>query len=171
MSESARNLVAAILNDEHAINTLASACTNQSSTSNRIQYRTTDEEIFSLFQRGRQSATNAPGPFASMDRLPSQEPPSTAPIYNLRPFTRKGPRPKRFQAPLNCVRPVAQSFTKEVILLPDHTSAHVPRRAKKVWLFQNGLVKSALEFQNDWDSNRVMQEITAAFHPVVAGCR
>ncbi|KAL0149596.1 hypothetical protein M9458_055123, partial [Cirrhinus mrigala] len=44
------------------------------------------------------------------------------------------------------LRPVAQSFTKEVILLPDHTSTNVPRRAKKAWLFEKGHMKSALEF-------------------------
>lgn len=94
MSESARNLVATILNDKNAINTLAAACTSQSNTSTSTQYRTTDEELFSLFQRGRRPAENPPGPPA-MDRspFPSQEPAN--PIYNLRPFTRRGPRSKR----------------------------------------------------------------------------
>uniref|UniRef100_A0A9J7ZQE8 HECT domain-containing protein n=1 Tax=Cyprinus carpio carpio TaxID=630221 RepID=A0A9J7ZQE8_CYPCA len=76
----------------------------------------------------------------------------------------------RFQAQAS-LRPVAHSFTKEVILLPDHTSTHVPRRAKKAWLFENGRIKSALEFGCDWDADKVMQTITAAFQPVVEGCR
>ena len=76
----------------------------------------------------------------------------------------------RFQAQLNCQRP-PQSFTKEVILLPDHRVNHVPRRAKKAWLFENGHVRSAVEFCSDWNTSRVMEEITAAFQPVVEGCR
>lgn len=66
---------------------------------------------------------------------------------------------------------VAQSFAKEVILLPDHRSIKVPRRASKAWLFENGPIKSALEFGCHWDSGKVMQAITEAFQPIVEGCR
>lgn len=76
----------------------------------------------------------------------------------------------RFQAQ-SSLRCVTQSFTTEVILLPDHTSTHVPRRAKKAWLFEHGHIKSALEFECDWDANKVMQAITTAFQPIVEGCR
>ncbi|XP_067309237.1 uncharacterized protein [Pseudorasbora parva] len=100
----------------------------------------------------------------------SQGPSTASPIYNLRPFTRKGPRQRRFQA-LSSSCSVAQTFTKEVILLPDHTSTHVPRRAKKAWLFENGHIKSALEFGCDWDADKVMQTITTAFQPNVEVCR
>ncbi|XP_026062964.1 uncharacterized protein LOC113046235 [Carassius auratus] len=133
--------------------------------------------MYSLFHRGRANAVNftaqdVPAHQANITErnMPStsQGPPTA--IYNLRPFTRKGPRHKRFQA-LGSLRPVAQSFTKEVILLPDHTSTHVPRRAKKAWLFENGHIKSALEFGCDWDADKVMQTITSAFQPVVEGCR
>ncbi|KAL3967315.1 M-phase phosphoprotein 8 [Sarotherodon galilaeus] len=108
-----------------------------------------------------------------MENVPStsQECPTTGPIYNLRPFTRKGPRQKRFPAQLSRSHSVAQSFTKEVILLPDHLTALVPRRNKKAWLFENGHIKSALEFSCDWDSDKVMQAIRTAFQPVVEGCR
>ena len=75
----------------------------------------------------------------------------------------------RFHAQLS--NSVAQPFTKEVILLPDHTFTKVPRRAKKSWLYENGLIKSALEFGCDWDSNKVMQAIMTAFQPLVDGCR
>lgn len=99
MSESARNLVAAILSNEEIINTLASACTGQN-TGNRIQYRSTDEEIRSLFNRGRPNMNltgqAAPACQANFNTpSTSQEPPATAPMYNLRPYTRKGPRHKR----------------------------------------------------------------------------
>ncbi|XP_041845083.1 uncharacterized protein LOC121642414 [Melanotaenia boesemani] len=97
--------------------------------------------------------------------------PLTVPTYNLRPFTRKGPRYKRIQAPFNSTCSVSQPFTKEVILLPDHTYTQVPRRARKAWLFENGLIKSAVEFRCDWNSEKVMRAITAAFHPAVEGCR
>ncbi|KAA8585582.1 hypothetical protein FQN60_004276, partial [Etheostoma spectabile] len=131
------------------------------------------EEIYSLFHRGRPNAGNLPGQevpvFQTNTPSTSQVPPTTAPIYNLRPSTRKGPGHRRFLAQLR--NPVAQSFTKEVILLPDHTSTNVPRRASKAWLFENGHIKSALEFGCDWDSGKVMQAITAAFQPVVEGCR
>ncbi|XP_024660984.1 uncharacterized protein LOC112436027 [Maylandia zebra] len=108
-----------------------------------------------------------------MENVPStsQECPTTGPIYNLRPFTRKGPRQKRFPAQLSRSHSVAQSFTKEVILLPDHLTTHVPRRNKKAWLFENGHIKSALEFSCDWDSDKVMQAIRTAFQPVLEGCR
>lgn len=108
-----------------------------------------------------------------MENVPStsQECPTTGPIYNLRPFTRKGPRQKRFPAQLSRSHSVAQSFTKEVILLPDHLTTHVPRRNKKAWLFENGHIKSALEFSCDWDSDKVMQAIRTAFQQVVEGCR
>lgn len=62
-------------------------------------------------------------------------------------------------------------FFKEVILLPDDKTTHVPRRAKKAWLFENGHVKSALEFGCGWDSDKIMHAITAAFQPAVEGCR
>ncbi|XP_034534151.1 G2/M phase-specific E3 ubiquitin-protein ligase-like isoform X2 [Notolabrus celidotus] len=77
----------------------------------------------------------------------------------------------RFQSQFRSTRPVSQHFTKEVILLPDHTATHVPRRASKAWLFERGHVKSALEFACDWDSNRIMQAIRTAFQPIVEGCR
>lgn len=101
MSESARNLVAAILSNDHLINTLANACTGQN-TGNRTQHRSTDEEIYSLFHRGRANAVNftaqeVPAYQANITErnMPStsQGPPTA--IYNLRPFTRKGPRHKR----------------------------------------------------------------------------
>ncbi len=76
----------------------------------------------------------------------------------------------RFQAQ-GSSRSVTQSFFKEVILLPDDKATHVPRRTKKAWLFENGHIKSALEFGCDWDSDKVMQAITAAFQPAVEGCR
>jgi len=76
----------------------------------------------------------------------------------------------RFQAQ-GSSRPVAQSFFKEVILLPDHKATHVPRRAKKAWLFENGHIKSALEFACYWDSDTVMEAIKTAFQPAVEGCR
>lgn len=76
----------------------------------------------------------------------------------------------RFQH-LSSSSSVAQSFTKEVILLPDHTTTLVPRRAVKAWLFENGHIKSALEFCCDWDSDRVIQAIMTAFQPVVEGCK
>ncbi|XP_030611803.1 G2/M phase-specific E3 ubiquitin-protein ligase-like isoform X3 [Archocentrus centrarchus] len=102
----------------------------------------------------------------------SQAPSTTAgPVYNLRPFTRKGPRQKRFPVQLDSLHSVAQSFSKEVILLPDHATTHVPRRNRKAWLFENGHIKSALEFCCDWDSDKVVQAIRAAFQPVVEGCR
>ncbi|XP_037643179.1 uncharacterized protein LOC119498395 [Sebastes umbrosus] len=99
----------------------------------------------------------------------SQIPFAAAPIYNLRPFTRRGPRNKRFHAQLSSS--VAHPFTREVILLPDHTYTDVPRRARKAWLFENGHIKSALEFGCDWDSDKVMQAIMAAFQTIVEGCR
>ncbi|XP_037626899.1 uncharacterized protein LOC119488923 [Sebastes umbrosus] len=99
----------------------------------------------------------------------SQMPPAAAPIYNLRPFTRRGPRNKRFHGQLSSS--VAHPFTREVILLPDHTYTDVPRRARKAWLFENGHIKSALEFGCDWDSDKVMQAIMAAFQTIVEGCR
>lgn len=104
MSDSARNLVAAILSNDELINTLANACTGQN-TGNRIQYRSTDEEVHSLFHRGRPSAVNITGqavPAFQTNINTERNMPSTsqgshtaAPIYNLRPFTRKGPRQKR----------------------------------------------------------------------------
>lgn len=66
---------------------------------------------------------------------------------------------------------VAHNFFKEVILLPDHKATHVPRRASKAWLFENGHIKSALEFGCDWDSDTVMEAIKTAFQPAVEGCR
>lgn len=98
MSESARNLVSAILSNEDIINTLANACTGQN-TGNRIQYRSPDEEIYSLFHRGRPNAGNLPGQagpvFQTNTPSTSQVPPTTAPIYNLRPSTRKSPGHRR----------------------------------------------------------------------------
>lgn len=68
-------------------------------------------------------------------------------------------------------RPPTQSFFKEVILLPNHKATHLPRRAQKAWLFENGHIKSALEFGCDWDSDTVLQAITVAFQPAMEGCR
>lgn len=66
---------------------------------------------------------------------------------------------------------VTQSFFKEVILLPDDKTTHVPRRAKRAWLFENGHVKTALECGCGWDSDKIMHAITAAFQPAVEGCK
>ncbi|XP_039681975.1 uncharacterized protein LOC120575324 [Perca fluviatilis] len=179
MSESARNLVSAILSNEEIINTLANACTGQNTgNGNRIQYRSPDEEVYSLFHRGRPNVGNLAGQAGPHHQANVNTPststfnqvaPTTAPTYNFRPSTRSGRGHRRFQAQLSC--PVAQSFTKEVILLPDHKSTNVPRRASKAWLFEKGHIKSALEFRCDWDSGRVLQAITVAFQPILEGCR
>ena len=58
LSESARNLVSAILNNEDIINTLATACAGQRNVVNQTQYRSTEEEMHSLFHRGRPSNVN-----------------------------------------------------------------------------------------------------------------
>ncbi|XP_060786877.1 uncharacterized protein LOC132892603 [Neoarius graeffei] len=152
------------------INTLANACENPAPTPAQYPARS-NEEVRSIFNRGRPTTGQAAAYQAKLStRSTSQECPTTAPVYNLRPYTRKGPRHKRFQGQGSSCS-VAQSFFKEVILLPDHKATHVPRRAKKAWLFDNGHIKSALEFSCDWDSDTVMQAIKTAFQPVVEGCR
>ncbi|TKS65833.1 G2/M phase-specific E3 ubiquitin-protein ligase [Collichthys lucidus] len=170
MSQTAHKLVAAILNNEDMINTLANACQNPPNTPAHYPVRTSEEEVCSIFNRGRPTTGQAAAYRANLS-MPStsQECPNTAPVYNLRPYTRKGPRHKRFQAQ-GSSRSVAQSFFKEVILLPDHKVTHVPRRAKKAWLFENGHIRSVLEFGCDWDSDRVMEAIKTAFQPAVEGC-
>lgn len=52
MSESPRNLVSALLN------TLVNACTGQNNTGKHFQYCSTDEEMYSLFHRGRMQWTS-----------------------------------------------------------------------------------------------------------------
>nr|XP_020467987.1 THAP domain-containing protein 1 B-like [Monopterus albus] len=49
----------------------------------------------------------------------------------------------------------AQSFIKEVVLLLDHTSTLVPRCATKTWLFENGHIKSTVEFSCMWSANKI----------------
>jgi len=53
MSQSARNLVAGKLNNEDIINTLAVACTGQNLPDTPAQYRSSDEEVSSLFNSGK----------------------------------------------------------------------------------------------------------------------
>ena len=100
MSESARNLVSAILSNEEIINTLANACTGQNTgNGNRIQYRSPDEEVYSLFHRGRPNVGNLAGQAGPHHQANVNTPststfnqvaPTTAPTYNFRPSTRSG---------------------------------------------------------------------------------
>lgn len=55
------------------------------------------------------------------------------------------------------------TFTKEVVLLPDPTAELVPRRGTKQWLFDNGHVKNAVEFQKDWDAKTIMEHLQMVF--------
>lgn len=109
MSESARKLVAVLLGNEDLINTLANASTTQGNVNvvNSTQYRSTDEELSSLFRRESPAVMNTSQPVM----LPSyqasnvtdtqppnqQQPPNvlSVPIYNLRPYTLQGPRQRR----------------------------------------------------------------------------
>ena len=87
MSDTAENLVAAILGNEEPINTLANAYHFTSQNTNVNYYPSMDQEIHSLFNRGRYQA-NFPRDMPAL----SQEAP--APIYNLHPYTvyTKGPK-------------------------------------------------------------------------------
>ena len=91
MSEAARDIVAAILSNEEIISTLANARVNNT------QYRSTEEEVAAIFHRGRPRAAagQAVPAYQAMASVNAQEAPTTAPIYNLRPFTRRGPRHRR----------------------------------------------------------------------------
>ncbi|KAK6494595.1 G2/M phase-specific E3 ubiquitin-protein ligase-like [Huso huso] len=55
------------------------------------------------------------------------------------------------------------TFTKEVVLLPDPTAELVPRRGTKQWLFDNGHVKNAVEFQKDWDAKTIVEHLQMVF--------
>jgi len=57
MSQSARNLVGGILKNEDIINTLANVRTGQNPPDTPAQYRSSDEEVRSLFNRGRPTTT------------------------------------------------------------------------------------------------------------------
>ena len=98
MTQSARDLVAAILNDKAIVNTLANVCVGQYTEARAQHYCSSEEEVRSLFNRGR------PGPptvsqAANQVNLSmlstSQECPPAAPVYKLRPYTRKGRGYKR----------------------------------------------------------------------------
>ncbi|KAM7390869.1 hypothetical protein PAMA_008863 [Pampus argenteus] len=75
------------------INTLANACQNPPNTPAHYPARTSEEEVRSIFNRGRPTTGQAAAYRANLS-MPStsQECPNTAPVYNLRPYTRKGPR-------------------------------------------------------------------------------
>ncbi len=99
MSQSACNLVAAILSNDVIINALVNACASQNPPETHAQCHTSDEEVRSLFNQGRPgpSTTGQAAVYHTNLSMPStsQQCPTTAPLYNLRPFTRKGPRQKR----------------------------------------------------------------------------
>ena len=88
MSDTAENLVAAILGNEEPINTLANAYHFTSQNTNVNYYPSMDQEIHSLFNRGRYQA-NFPRDMPAL----SQEAP--APIQPASLYTRKVPRQKR----------------------------------------------------------------------------
>lgn len=62
-------------------------------------------------------------------------------------------------------------YAKEVILLPDPATDLLPRRAQRAWLFENGHVKSAVEFNTGWNEARVKQAIKESFAPILDDCR
>ncbi len=99
MSQSARNLVAAVLSNDVIINALVNACASQNPPETRAQCHTSDEKVRSLFNRGRPgpSTTGQAAVYHTNLSMPStsQQCPTSAPLYNLHPFTRKGPRQKR----------------------------------------------------------------------------
>lgn len=99
MAQSARDFVAAILSNDELVNALANACTSQNLPDNRAQSRTSEEEVRSLFNRGRPvpSTTGQTVFYNPNLTMPSttQQCLTTTPPYNLRPFTTRGPRRKR----------------------------------------------------------------------------
>jgi len=65
MSQSARNLIGGINN------TLANACTGQNPPANPAQYRSSDEEVRSLFNRGRPTTTGQAAVYQANLSMPS----------------------------------------------------------------------------------------------------
>ncbi|XP_049339757.1 uncharacterized protein LOC125804685 [Astyanax mexicanus] len=168
MAERAREFVASFLSDQRLIDTLTTAC---SSTSNpQPSFRDAESEVRSLFNRGPQ--TRVPDPTSrdfnlSVSGMHPPLPQSSVPTYNLRRLPRVNAR--RQTRPAKGL-PQLETFTKEVVLLPDNTTNLVPRRASKAWLFENGHVKSAVEFNVEWCESEVMSTIRKAFMPQVEGC-
>jgi len=80
ISQSAWNLVGGILKNEDIINTLANACTGQNPPATPAQYRSSDEEFRSHFNRGRLTKTGQAAVYQANLSMPStsQECPKTA---------------------------------------------------------------------------------------------
>nr|XP_023695243.1 uncharacterized protein LOC111858077 [Paramormyrops kingsleyae] len=189
MAERARALVQCLLNNEDFIETVANVCSNNTAASPNVHssFDRVDDEVRSLFNRGAQTRVpdflrpdpsvflrSGTGPgnliqngdislsVSSMSN-PQQLP---VPSYNLRRLPRiNSRRQTRRTRELQHV-----TFTKEVVLLPDNSSTLVPRRASKAWLYDHGHVKSAVEFNIEWDESEVMATIRRSFMPLVDGC-
>jgi len=72
MSQATRNLVAAILSNEDMINTLANACQNPSDTPAQYPAHSSDEEIRSIFNRGRPTTTGQLTSYRANLSMPSR---------------------------------------------------------------------------------------------------